>query len=309
PSPKNFLSRCTSRLTTKANDIAWSTMIRLLWHNIHLTRTSTVSFMCFFIYVLFKIPSVYACGSGERVTWSAFTTRECCAESSVNRWDYSTDGESGNVKVLIGHLNSNMYYTSTALQAIALMVALPTGLVMVIATPNAIITLATTTMVIKRKLKQSSQANPDAIVAEEGGASSVALPAVPAVAMTAWTSNDPSNSSNYPNHMQSSDNVVPLHTNSYRFVKHEDGSTQPPPMPPSVPPAAMAPDVAEKRAMLEAFYQKHSPAQVAMVGTIMNAYTVQEIQESCMQKYGADPFQPAPPPAPSSTGRKKLPDI
>ncbi|KAK3256233.1 hypothetical protein CYMTET_34620, partial [Cymbomonas tetramitiformis] len=302
PSPKNFLSRCTSRLTTKANDIAWSTMIRLLWHNIHLTRTSTVSFMCFFIYVLFKIPSVYACGSGERVTWSAFTTRECCAESSVNR---TSDCANGCPSYWVGNGYCNSECNNYACNYDNGDSGGVVGTLVFLGIAGG----GTAYYLKKRKLKQSSQANPDAIVAEEGGASSVALPAVPAVAMTAWTSNDPSNSSNYPNHMQSSDNVVPLHTNSYRFVKHEDGSTQPPPMPPSVPPAAMAPDVAEKRAMLEAFYQKHSPAQVAMVGTIMNAYTVQEIQESCMQKYGADPFQPAPPPAPSSTGRKKLPDI
>ncbi|KAK3271294.1 hypothetical protein CYMTET_20348 [Cymbomonas tetramitiformis] len=70
------------------------------------------------------------------------------------------------------------------------------------------------------------------------------------------------------------------------------------PAPPPPPPPAMAPDVAEKRGMLEAFYQKHSPAQVAQVEAIMDAYTVEHIQETCMQKYGADPFEPAPPPPP-----------
>eukprot|EP00854_Cymbomonas_tetramitiformis_P022144 gene22144-26689_t len=65
------------------------------------------------------------------------------------------------------------------------------------------------------------------------------------------------------------------------------------PAPPPPPVAAMTPYVGEKRMMLEAFYQKHSPAQVAQVDAIMDAYTVEQIQETCMQKYGADPFEPA----------------
>ncbi|KAK3247197.1 hypothetical protein CYMTET_43298 [Cymbomonas tetramitiformis] len=50
------------------------------------------------------------------------------------------------------------------------------------------------------------------------------------------------------------------------------------------------PDAAEKRDMLVAFYQRYSPPQVVQVGAIMDAYTVEEIQKMCLNKYNADPF-------------------
>eukprot|EP00854_Cymbomonas_tetramitiformis_P006005 gene6005-7217_t len=46
--------------------------------------------------------------------------------------------------------------------------------------------------------------------------------------------------------------------------------------------------------MLVAFYKRHNPGQVTQVDDIMNAYTVEAIQESCMSRYNVDPFKPLP---------------
>eukprot|EP00854_Cymbomonas_tetramitiformis_P021682 gene21682-26077_t len=65
-------------------------------------------------------------------------------------------------------------------------------------------------------------------------------------------------------------------------------------VPPAVPTAAMAPDAAEKRTLLVAFYKVHNPGQVDQVDSIMEAYTLEAIQAACLERYNADPFKPLP---------------
>lgn len=57
------------------------------------------------------------------------------------------------------------------------------------------------------------------------------------------------------------------------------------------PVLAMAPDVAQKRSMLIAFYGKYNPNQVGKVDDIMQAYTEEKIRQECLSRYHEDPFQ------------------
>ncbi|KAK3251980.1 hypothetical protein CYMTET_38706 [Cymbomonas tetramitiformis] len=83
--------------------------------------------MFFSAYMLFKIPTVHAC-YGERFTWPAGTTATCCSRRAG--------------------ISESVY----TVPVVPLVVALPSNLVMVTATTNATLMIATMTEEIVRSL-------------------------------------------------------------------------------------------------------------------------------------------------------------